>query len=136
MGNLRKHLMSRHADEWRVIDLNDKKLEAEKKVKEGTLILPIEFSEKILIDACVELVTVDGRPFSLMNDGGFKKLLDPYLNAIGKKLTITPVTIRQKVIDKADYVRQSIRDEVKVRIINDFLLEYLTIYPLKYVSLP
>eukprot|EP00102_Acyrthosiphon_pisum_P018400 XP_008190143.1 PREDICTED: uncharacterized protein LOC100573315 [Acyrthosiphon pisum] len=37
-----------------------------------------------IIDAYVELVAVDGRPFSMFNDSGLRKILDPVLNGISK----------------------------------------------------
>lgn len=43
----------------------------------------IDINQQELIDACVELVTVNGRPFSLMHDSGFKKILNPILEAFG-----------------------------------------------------
>lgn len=110
--------MSRHEAEWKVIDYDNKQLEAEKKIKNNMIILPVEFSEEIIKEACIELVTTDGRPFSSINDGGFRKLLDPYLKALGNKINVSPVTVRQNVVDRAEIVRQSIRDELKVRIKN------------------
>ena len=38
--------------------------------------------------ACVELVTVNGRPLSLIEDSGFRKILDPLLQGLGNKARI------------------------------------------------
>jgi len=43
----------------------------------------IDINQQELLDACVELVTVNGRPFSLMQDSGFKKILNPIFEAFG-----------------------------------------------------
>lgn len=49
---------------------------------------------KTIINACVELVTVNGRSYSLMDDTGLKKLLVPVLNGLKKKITIHSNTIK------------------------------------------
>lgn len=36
-----------------------------------------------LTSACVELVTVNGRPFTILQDSGFKKIVDPIIESIG-----------------------------------------------------
>jgi len=35
-----------------------------------------------LLKACTELVTVNGRPFTIFSDSGLKKILDPLTQAI------------------------------------------------------
>lgn len=35
-----------------------------------------------LINACIELVSENGRPLSILEDSGFKKILNPLLKAI------------------------------------------------------
>lgn len=54
--------------------------------------IKINIDSKTIIDACIELVTVNGRPYSLMDDTGFKKILNPILNGVNslkKKPTLT-----------------------------------------------
>ena len=38
--------------------------------------------------ACVELITVNGRPFRLIEDSGFRKILNPLLQGLGNKACI------------------------------------------------
>lgn len=35
-----------------------------------------------LINACIELISENGRPLSILEDSGFKKILNPLLQAI------------------------------------------------------
>lgn len=35
----------------------------------------VNINEKTIIDACVDLVTINGRPFSMLNDKGFRRKL-------------------------------------------------------------
>jgi len=43
----------------------------------------VSLSKQKLIEACVQLVTINGRPFTLIEDSGFKMIIDPLLDAIG-----------------------------------------------------
>ncbi|KAE9528693.1 hypothetical protein AGLY_012268, partial [Aphis glycines] len=43
----------------------------------------VSLSKQKLIEACVQLVTINGRPFTLMDDSGFKMIIDPLLDTIG-----------------------------------------------------
>jgi len=47
-----------------------------------------------IIDACVELVTVNGRPFSLLNDSGLSRILDLVLNGVKNSVVINSESIR------------------------------------------
>jgi len=47
-----------------------------------------------LIGACVDLVTVNGRPYSVLNDTGFKKIINPILDGMNKKVAINSNTIK------------------------------------------
>jgi len=47
-----------------------------------------------LISACVDLVTVNGRPYSVLNDSGFKKIINPILDGLDKKVAINSNTIK------------------------------------------
>lgn len=55
----------------------------------------VQLNKKIILDACIDLVTVNGRPFSMLNDTGFRKILDPVLNGFQeKKFTINSYSIK------------------------------------------
>jgi len=51
---------------------------------------------KDIIDACVELVTVNGRLFSMLNDSGLRRILDPVLNGVKNSVVINSESIRQE----------------------------------------
>ena len=54
----------------------------------------VSINEKTIIDACVDLVTINGRPFSMLNDTGFRRILDPVLNGFQKKFKINSNIIK------------------------------------------
>lgn len=54
----------------------------------------VSISMKDIIDACVELVTVNGRPFRILNDLGLRRILDPVLNGVKNSVVINSESIR------------------------------------------
>lgn len=43
----------------------------------------VKLSKNEIIEACVQLVTTNGRPFTLLNDSDFKMIIDPIVDSIG-----------------------------------------------------
>lgn len=56
--------------------------------------IKVNITQKKVIDACVELVTVNGRPYSILNDSGFKKILNPMLSGFKNKIILNSTSIR------------------------------------------
>lgn len=56
--------------------------------------IKVKITKKQLINACVELVTVNGRPYSILNDSGFKKILDPMICGLQKTIVLNSTSIR------------------------------------------
>lgn len=48
-----------------------------------TTLTNVKLNKKNIIEACVQLVTTNGRPFTLLNDTGFRMIMDPIMNSIG-----------------------------------------------------
>lgn len=71
-----------------------------------------------VIDACVELVTINGRPFTLIEDSGFKKLLEPILEGFNDKFSINSQNVRNQISPTAQRVRQEITNIVKNRLLS------------------
>ena len=68
-----------------------------------------------LKEACLELVTVNGRPFKMIDDSGFRKLLDPMLEALSghnKKACVNAENIREEVTLRASRIRKEIQQEL------------------------
>ncbi|CAI6375595.1 unnamed protein product [Macrosiphum euphorbiae] len=79
--------------------------------------ISIKITKQIIIDACVELVTVNGRPFTLIEDSGFRKLLDPVLEGFNDKFAINSQNIRNQISPAAQKIRQEITKIVENRLI-------------------
>lgn len=67
---------------------------------------------ELLVYACLTLKTVNGRPFSLMEDSGFRKIIDPLQQAIGNGFTINLANIREKVSNVNQSERGKLMDEL------------------------
>ena len=53
--------------------------------------------KKTLENSCFELVTVNGRPFKLIDDSGFRKIVNPFLEGMRAKFTVNAENIREKI---------------------------------------
>jgi bifunctional polynucleotide phosphatase/kinase len=80
--------------------------------------LSIEITERQVVNACVEMVTVNRRPFKALSDSGFRKILDPILKCFEGTFTISPENIRDKVEGKAKEIRDQIKKDVKNRFVS------------------
>jgi hypothetical protein len=76
----------------------------------------VAMTKEILLNACLELVTVNGRPFSLMADSGFRAIIKPLTSALD--FTINPDNLRASVIEEAANVRKAISEEVRGKLIS------------------
>lgn len=74
----------------------------------------INLPKENLYNALVDLVTLNGRPFSIIEDSGLRKIVDPILNGLKiEKSKITPLTIKQMVQEEANEIKRTIALEVK-----------------------
>lgn len=99
----------------RKADSNQPPPKKKRKVEET---IEVKLDKAEVIEACVTLVTVNGRPFSHLEDSGLRKLLDPILAGLGGSLTISRRNIGPFVIKKAEDLRQELVDEIKDRFIS------------------
>ncbi|KAL0189695.1 hypothetical protein M9458_016794, partial [Cirrhinus mrigala] len=74
-------------------------------------------SPECLKDACIELVTVNGRPFTLMEDTGFRKIIEPLQNAMGNNFVINSSNIRDMVSSVAQEGREELKNDLKGRLL-------------------
>lgn len=80
----------------------------------------INITKEKLKLACLELVTVNGRPFSIIEDSGFRKIIDPIIEGISKKerITINKNNIRDMVAPSAKQCKENIIQDVRNRMIS------------------
>lgn len=61
-----------------------------------------------MIDGCIEMVTVNGRPLRIMEDSGFRKIVDPIFRSFG--FTMNADVVRDYICNRASIVRKAISD--------------------------
>jgi bifunctional polynucleotide phosphatase/kinase len=83
-GNLERHLQTCHKEIYENLlksRMDSESAEKDKSVKK----IKIEMDSSTLLNACVEMVTVNGRPFTSMSDSGFRKIIDPILKGLDEE---------------------------------------------------
>lgn len=91
--------------------------------KINKLLKPVNISIMItpdkLKEACLELITVNGRPFSILEDSGFKKIVnsitDGYKN---ERIIVNKENIRKMIEPTAEKCKEKIMKEVKNKMIS------------------
>lgn len=127
-GNLQRHIQHKHPAEYAAVsDSTGKRpastadgqttLDAVIVKKPKTTGLHIQLNPDVLKDACKELVTVNGRPFTLMEDTGFRKIIEPIQQAIGNDFVINSLNIRDMVSSVAHVGREKLKNELKGRLL-------------------
>lgn len=96
-GNLQRHIQRKHPAEFADSTSNKRPastadgqttLDVVIVKKPKTTGLHIQLNPDVLKDTCIELVTVNGRPFTLMEDTDFRKIIDPLQQAIENDFAI------------------------------------------------
>ncbi|KAH6948736.1 hypothetical protein HPB50_026094 [Hyalomma asiaticum] len=135
-GNLKRHLQRRHKEVYDSI-LADKASSTKRVVSDEVEGCPaaklrqvdiqimfqstsskcvlLEITEDSIMNSCVELVPRNGRSFRLIDDSGFRKIIDPVLKALSAKRAITAETVKDKVQEQARSKREEISQTLRKR---------------------
>ena len=120
-GNLLRHIQRRHSTVYAEVcqgtSSTDTRSTASKRTADSQTTLDslvikqpytisVKLAPDVLKEACLELLTVNGRPFSLMEDSGFKKIICPIVEAMGNSVAINQSNIREMVIETARIERE------------------------------
>ena len=68
-------------------------------------------------NACLELVSINDRPFKLMDDSGFRKILNLLLEDMRANFAVNAENIHEKIRKKANDVRYRIKLEVEGKLV-------------------
>lgn len=123
MGNLKVHLQRLHQLEHGKVEeeqvaINIQKRSTtppQKKKRRIDSSIPVFLDAEAVIEACVTIVTENGRPFKALDDKGFRMILDPVLIGLGGSLTIGADNIGVRVIARASQLREKMKEELKNR---------------------
>lgn len=135
-ANLERHIQRCHKNEYAQLELEkpssskrgrDDSVEPPPKrrdqpnIKNALAQVPaivVKMTSKTLMDSCVELVTKNGRPFRLIDDSGFRKIVDPILKGFQEKVSVNSENVRAKVNQEARAARDNISRSLKDRLIS------------------
>lgn len=70
----------------------------------------IKMDPEKLVKACVKLTTISGRPLILVEDEGFREIIDPILASFGKKVTISRETVANRIHLEAGELKSKIKE--------------------------
>ena len=81
----------------------------------------VKIDTHLLRTACLEMVTVNERPFKIVEDSGFTKLLNPISQALsdsGNKICINAENIREEVVMLASKIEKEIKEDIREKFIS------------------
>lgn len=131
--NLMRHLKRKHLELYEIIDAkrrnknktahnenqnssiayNKSSIENFVTITKTQRKINISITANEIKEACVEMVTRNGRPLSIFEDSGFRKILNPILNGLNEKITINRHNIRDEIINRAKIMRHEISENLK-----------------------
>lgn len=124
---MERHIASKHPEQHREITAKRLEMDESRKRKADDDELPNSKKQKVLHikglsleevkDACVNMVTVNGRPFAALDDSGFRQILDPILAALGPNVTISSRTIHKDISAKALRIQNEVTEELRGKLI-------------------
>lgn len=133
---MEKHLERKHNELYKKY-LPEKSMEREEKLSEGpggppakkiclqpkiedslSGTIRIKMTSNTLISGLRELVTVNGRAFSIVNDSGLRKIIDPILEALPGNLVVNMDNIKKKVHEKAEEIKKEISNDSKDKLVS------------------
>lgn len=120
-ANLERHLKSKHKTEYE--NFRKKNIDSASTSKQAKLEtygisnnVKVKLSQNELIDACVDLVTVNGRPLTIFSDSGMQKILHPMFEALDSSF-ITKHNINKHIEERALKIKNNIKDNLRNRLL-------------------
>lgn len=110
-GNMLRHLKTVH-DLGHGADVLDNKIK--RKIK-------LHMSPNNIYTACIEMCTVNGRPLAALNDSGFRRILQPILDAFlcaGIKIDLRDENIHEYLSVYAHRIKQEIINEIEGKMVS------------------
>jgi len=71
----------------------------------------VSIKRRAVIDGCIEMVTINGRPLKILEDSGFRKIVDPIFRSLG--FTMNADVVRNHICNRASLVRKAITEQMK-----------------------
>ncbi|CAH1733108.1 unnamed protein product [Aphis gossypii] len=133
LGNLKRHLKVFHAIEYQQILLEEDEISTDttntvsmsstssnspdlfpptqKRMHSADKTINVSIKRRAVIDGCIEMVTINGRPLKILEDSGFRKIVDPIFRSLG--FTMNADVVRNHICNRASLVRKAITEQMK-----------------------
>lgn len=113
-SNLWRHVKRKHDSIAKTLSPEVKKFQEEKAKnrKLNSKNVFVEFRKEDIIKACVELTNINGRPRKLMEDSGFRKILDPICEAFSRTVDTLDIS-RHNIAEFSDIEKNKIIEKIK-----------------------
>lgn len=79
--------------------------------------IEVTITKDTLIKSCVEMCTINGRPFSIVEDSGLSKILGPLAHGLGHFI-INRKTVKDECMQKSLIVTEQISKELCGKLIS------------------
>lgn len=119
--NLWRHVQRKHKEIAKLLEPEVKRFQSYFNRNDDGETFVVKFNKNELIKSCVELVTINGRALTLVNDSGFRRLLSPVYDALkdnGKPFVITQQRIREYSDIEQKQIENKISEEMKNKIVS------------------
>lgn len=115
-----RHIRTGHKEIYNAINTN-KVNQTNKAQMNPTLELRVRVNPKEIVNACVDLITVNALPLSALEYPAFKKILEPYVIALklkGIDLIINRRNIKDEINKRALKIKKLIKREVRHKMVS------------------
>lgn len=113
-GNLSCHIQSHKVEHKELLDKIELwKVKEDEESQERPKTIAVNLSFEQLKSACVELCSINGRPYKLLDDSGFRKIIDPIMHAMKSSHAINSSNIQMAISELANKYRSQISSELK-----------------------
>lgn len=121
--NLRKHLVRRHPHlipelEGKLLHSKCRKKMVKKKIEAKKI--TINLSREDFLMGCTEMITLNGRPFSVVDDSGLRRIFDPIVSSFERMstpVTINPPQLKHHANEFLKIVKEKISAEMKGKLL-------------------
>lgn len=105
LGNLNNHIKRKHPDEWDNFrsKISDSIEPPHKKTR-----ATVELNKMMLLENWLDLVTVEGRPFSILDSKALRSIVKPLFDAMDLKM-LTSATVAVPIRERAEKYREQLR---------------------------
>lgn len=115
-GNMGRHLQIKHIDLFHEMQLTETNISSIniKKPKE----IKIKMSAECVKNACIEMITKGGVPFSFLNNSGLRKILQPIYEALPEKNMPNHQNIKEDIKNLSQKIQQQISKDLAQRMVS------------------